>query len=57
MPMFFPRMKCNCKSCSNVYTDEGVETTEEDGGYENFDDDNWDDMIDDEEDLLDNDDK
>ena len=57
MPMLFPRMKCNCKSCSNVYTDEGVETTEEDGGYENFDDDNWDDMIDDEEDLLDNDDK
>ena len=50
-------MKCICKSCSNVNTDEGVETTEEDGGYENFDDDNWDDMIDDEEDLLDNDEK
>ena len=45
---------CKCKSCSNVYTDEDVKTTEEDDENENFDDDNWDDMLEDEEDLLDN---
>ena len=58
-PCFYLDMKCtdlcNCKSCSDVNTDEDAETTEEDD-YENFDDDYWDDMIDDEEDLLDNDD-
>ena len=46
----------NCKSCSNVYTDEDVEITEEDDDNENFDaDDDWDDMIDDEGNFLDND--
>ena len=57
-PRFFLNMKCtdlcNCKSCSDVYTDEDVETTKEDDDYENFDDDDWDDMIDDEEDPLNN---
>ena len=59
-PCFSLDMNCaglwNCKSCSNVYTNEDVETTEKDDDYENFDDDNWDDIIDDEEELLDNDD-
>ena len=32
---------CNCKSCSNVYTDEDVETTEGYDDYENFEDDDW----------------
>ena len=59
-PSFSLYMKCtdlgNCKSCSNVYTDEDVETTEEDDDYNNFDnDDDWDHMTDDEEDLLDHD--
>ena len=57
-PYFTLDMKCtdlcNCKSWSNVYTDEDVEATAEDNDYENFDDD-WDDMTDNEEDLLDND--
>ena len=44
----------NCKSCSNVYTNEDVEAIEDDD-YENFHNDDWDDMIDDGEDLLDND--
>ena len=47
---------CNCRSCSNVNTDEDGVTAEENDDYENFDDDDWDDMTDDEEDLLDNDD-
>ena len=47
---------CNCKSCSDVNKDEDAETTEEDDDYENFNDDYWDDMTDDEEDLLDNND-
>ena len=46
---------CNCKGCSNVATDEDLEIIDEDD-YKNFDDDNeWGEMIDDEEDLLDND--
>ena len=44
---------CNCKSFSNVYRDEDVETTEEEDDYENFDGDDWDDITDNEEDLLD----
>ena len=59
-PCFSLDMKCtdlcNCRSCSNVNTDEDGVTTEENDDYENFDVDDWDDMIDDEEDLLDNDD-
>ena len=44
---------CNTKSCSNVNTDEDAEATEKDD-YKNCDDDDWEDMIDDEEDLPDN---
>ena len=44
---------CNCKSCSSVYRDEDIETTEEEDDYENFDGDDWDDITDNEEDLLD----
>ena len=29
---------CNCKSCSNVYTDSDEETAEEDNNYHRFDD-------------------
>ena len=48
---------CNCKSCSNVYTDSDEETAEEDNNYHKFDDgDHWDDIIDDKDDILDNDD-
>ena len=44
---------CNCKSCSSVYRDEDVETTEEEDDYENFDSDDWDDITDNEKYLLD----
>ena len=46
---------CNCRSCSNVNTDEDVETTKENDDYENFSNDDWGDMIHDKEDLLAND--
>ena len=59
MPIFFPwhevHCLCNCRTCSNVNTDEDVETTKENDDYENFSDDDWGDMIHDKEDLLAND--
>ena len=45
----------NCKSCSNVNTDEDAETAKEDDNFENFGNDDWEDIIDDEKNLLDND--
>ena len=46
---------CNCKSYSNVYLDEDTETIKEDDDYENFENNDCDDIIDDEEDFLNND--
>ena len=47
------RINTNCKNCSNIYTDQDIETTESNDDYENFDDEDLD-IIADEEDLLDN---
>ena len=38
-----------------MYIDEDKETTEEDDNYKNFDDDDWGNMIDDKDDLVNND--